>query len=278
MVETTFDGVVKIQTEPEPDRIALPRIILDGSSGSIGLASANGKRVMFLDPNGGGPGGEYSALFLGEGKAGIMVIRDHLGRDTITMDGKYRSIAFKDAEGRDGIVIQGINQHIILRDDAGNDSIWMSGNEGTIQLYKGDILLNNADCAEDFDIADSESIEPGTVMVIDQEGKLKQSSKTYDKRVAGVISGAGDYKPGLVLDKKQSHNSRKSISLMGKVYCKVDAEPSPLEVGDLLTTSTTPGHAMKADDPTRAFGAIIGKALLPLKSGRGLIPILIALQ
>ena len=65
---------------------------------------------------------------------------------------------------------------------------------------------------------------------------------------------------------------------MGKVYCKVDAEPSPLEVGDLLTTSTTPGHAMKADDPTRAFGAIIGKALLPLKSGRGLIPILIALQ
>ena len=63
-------------------------------------------------------------------------------------------------------------------------------------------------------------------MVIDQEGKLKQSSKTYDKRVAGVISGAGDYKPGLVLDKNQSHSSRKSISLMGKVYCKVDAESS----------------------------------------------------
>ena len=64
--------------------------------------------------------------------------------------------------------------------------------------------------------------------------------------MAGVISGAGDYKPGLVLDKKQSVETRKSISLVGKVYCKVDAESSPIEVGDLLTTSSTPGHAMKA--------------------------------
>jgi hypothetical protein len=65
---------------------------------------------------------------------------------------------------------------------------------------------------------------------------------------------------------------------MGKVYCKVDAELSPLEVGDLLTTSATPGHAMKATDPLNAFGAVIGKALRPLKTGKGLIPILIALQ
>lgn len=65
---------------------------------------------------------------------------------------------------------------------------------------------------------------------------------------------------------------------MGKVYCKVDARYAPVEVGDLLTTSPTAGHAMKADDPFKAFGAVIGKALRPLAAGQEMIPILIALQ
>ena len=68
------------------------------------------------------------------------------------------------------------------------------------------------------------------------------------------------------------------VALIGKVYCKVDAGPSPIEVGDLLTSSTRSGFAMKAIDPQRSFGATIGKALRPLESGLGLIPILIALQ
>ena len=51
------------------------------------------------------------------------------------------------------------------------------------------------------------------------------------------------------------------VALVGKVYCKVDASYSPIEVGDLLTTSLTPGHAMKANDHVKAFGAVIGKAL-----------------
>ncbi|MGE5444409.1 MAG: hypothetical protein ACM3SR_07380 [Ignavibacteriales bacterium] len=115
-------------------------------------------------------------------------------------------------------------------------------------------------------------------MVIDQEGALRQSEKAYDKRVAGVISDAGDYKPGIILGKRQSENNRMPIALVGKVYCKVDARYSPIEVGDLLTTSHTPGHAMKADDPLKAFGSVIGKALRSLADGQGLIPILIALQ
>jgi hypothetical protein len=68
------------------------------------------------------------------------------------------------------------------------------------------------------------------------------------------------------------------LALVGKVYCKADAQYSPIEVGDLLTTSSTSGHAMKAQDPMRAFGCVIGKALETLKEGQGLIPILIALQ
>ena len=141
-----------------------------------------------------------------------------------------------------------------------------------------DVVLAGGDCAEDFDILGAEKFEPGTVMVIDQEGALQQSQQAYDKRVAGVISGAGDLRPGIVLDKQPSESNRHPIALLGKVYCKVDAHYSPIGVGDLLTTSPTAGHAMKAGDPLKAFGAVIGKALRPLGAGQGLIPILIALQ
>ena len=68
------------------------------------------------------------------------------------------------------------------------------------------------------------------------------------------------------------------MALAGKAYCKVDASEAPIAMGDMLTTSPTVGHAMKASDPARAFGAVIGKALQPLVTGTGLIPILIALQ
>jgi hypothetical protein len=57
-----------------------------------------------------------------------------------------------------------------------------------------------------------------------------------------------------------------------------DASESPIGVGDLLTTSQTAGHAMKATDPRRAFGAVLGKALGSLKEGHGLLPVLVALQ
>lgn len=150
--------------------------------------------------------------------------------------------------------------------------------EGVVEIT-GDIrLIGAGDCAEDFDIADVEVADPGTVMVLDNEGTVRSSSQAYDKRVAGVISGAGDLRPGIILGKQEVQLNRKPIALLGKVYCKVDAQYGGIEVGDLLTTSDTPGHAMKATDPLKAFGAVIGKALRPLKEGNGLIPILIALQ
>lgn len=149
--------------------------------------------------------------------------------------------------------------------------------EGNV-VITGDIELANADCAEDFDIAAGSAAEPGTVMVLDDESKLQESVHPYDKRVVGVVSGAGNYRPGLVLDKQQSRSSRKPIALLGKAFCKVDAQFGAIKVGDLLTTSPTAGHAMRVADPLKAFGAVIGKALRPLPKGQGLVPILITLQ
>ncbi len=148
---------------------------------------------------------------------------------------------------------------------------------GNVVVTK-DIFMTNADCAEEFDLSQASTTEPGTVMVLNQQGELQESNEAYDKKVAGIVSGAGSYKPAIVLDRREANNNRIPIALVGKVYCKVDAAYSPIEVGDLLTTSATPGHAMKALDPARAFGSVIGKALSSFSQGTGLIPVLVALQ
>lgn len=149
--------------------------------------------------------------------------------------------------------------------------------EGDVEVT-GDIRLTNADCAEDFTIGVESAVDPGTVMVVGADGALFPSQHAYDKCVAGVISGAGEYKPGIVLDKQQSDLTRQPIALVGKVFCKVDAQYGAITVGDLLTTSPTPGYAMKVSDPLKAIGAMLGKALRPLEEGQGMIPVLIALQ
>lgn len=142
----------------------------------------------------------------------------------------------------------------------------------------GDVILGNADCVEDFDLSAAADADPGSVMVLDGNGTLRQCTIAYDNHVVGVLSGAGDYRPGLVLDRHPELKGRAPLALMGKVYCKVDASYAPVEVGDLLTTSPTPGHAMKATDQFKAFGAVIGKALRPLANGSDLVPMLISLQ
>lgn len=165
----------------------------------------------------------------------------------------------------------GANGGIILRDYLGNDTIRLDGKEG-------DIILENADCAEEFDVREDCDAEPGSVMVLNDDHKLKLCDTAYDKKVVGVVSGAKGYKPGIILDRQSSKLQRKPIALLGKVFCKVAATYHPIEVGDLLTTSQTPGYAMAAHDPNKAFGAVIGKALASMKTGLGSIPILVNLQ
>jgi len=157
--------------------------------------------------------------------------------------------------------------------DNGQATISMSGNTG-------DIVLRNADFAEDFNIAAAEKLtaKAGDVMVLCDDGTLARCTEAYDTKVVGVISGAGGYQPGIIMDKRDASGDRLPIALVGKVYCAVDAAHGSVAIGDLLTTSPTPGCAMRAGDKVRAVGAILGKALAAHNAGTGLIPVLVNLQ
>jgi len=76
-------------------------------------------------------------------------------------------------------------------------------------------------------VACSEAVDVGTVMVIDQGGALRPSRHAYDKRVAGAISGGGDMKPGIVLDRKSPGlTSLQRLDLAGCDQLRHRAPPS----------------------------------------------------
>ena len=68
------------------------------------------------------------------------------------------------------------------------------------------------------------------------------------------------------------------VALTGRVYVLADASNGAIHPGDLLTTSRTPGHAMKVTDHTRGQGAILGKAMTGLSKGKGMVLVLVTLQ
>jgi len=166
-----------------------------------------------------------------------------------------------------------------------------SGNTTRRLVVRGNILIESEatadpvlelgeglDYAEGFDVSAALEIEPGTVLSIDPEnpGKLAVSDEAYDTKVAGIVAGGRGLGSGVRLGVGQFDYD---VALAGRVYCNVDATGGPVQPGDLLTTSTMPGYAMKAADHAHAQGAILGKAMESLEAGeKGQIMVLVTLQ
>jgi hypothetical protein len=94
--------------------------------------------------------------------------------------------------------------------------------------------------------------------------------------VAGIVAGGKGLGSGVRLGVGQFDYD---VALAGRVYCNVDATGGSIQPGDLLTTSGTPGYAMKANDLACAQGAILGKAMESLEAGeKGQILVLVTLQ
>lgn len=215
------------------------------------------------------------------GLAGGVTVHDQNDEPVISLNGANGLASFGTGRGAGGT--------IMVRSDRNGPVILATGTDGRITFLDaslnttlvidgilGDIELMGADCAEEFEAA--EPSEPGAVMCLDDAGRLRPCVTAYDRRVVGVVSGAGGLRPALRLNSRPTTGHGAALALVGKVYCLVDAELAPIEIGDLLTTSATRGHAMKATSDRESFGAVLGKSLGPLRRGQGLVPVLIALQ
>ena len=136
----------------------------------------------------------------------------------------------------------------------------------------GVLNLAGADYAESMSVAMDTAPVEGMVVVIDDDGRVRPCEREYDTRVAGVVSGGGGVTAAVVLDR---HEGGIPLAMMGKLWVFGDATEVAIRCGDLLTTSAMPGHARRVDEPGRAFGAVIGKALTPLAAGTGLVRVLV---
>jgi hypothetical protein len=222
--------------------------------------------------------------------------------------GTTNPISKLEIAAQDGLKISGFQPFLTLRDtNATNRSSFVQGVNGNVVLLtnsrqalvlkdNGHVSLNvleilgGADLAESFEvdstkvvasISGKDEVQPGLLVSIDpaHAGKLVVSGHAYDRRVAGIISGAGGINAGMVMGQSGANaDSKRPVALSGRVYCWAEAANGPIKPGDLLTTSNIPGHAMKVQNYARARGAIIGKAMTGLKSGSGLVLVLVTLQ
>lgn len=260
-------GIIVINDKAKKHRLAF-----NGNEGSLSVRNAKAKDLFKVNNFGtvevGGtdtPG----SLFILDGNKKIRVFITSLGSLKL-LAGDDKSTISLDAV--DGSVRVGSKDHdglISVRNQQGIETVSIRGADG-------DIVLKGADCAEEFEVEGD--VEPGSVLVLNDEGHLEQCRKSYDTKVAGVVSGAGPFKPGIILGGNSKNPGRVPVALVGRVMCLADASREAIRTGDLLTTAKASGHAMKVSNKRRAFGAVLGKALAPLPNGRGLIPILVALQ
>jgi hypothetical protein len=156
-------------------------------------------------------------------------------------------------------------------DGSPNDRRFYVRNDGHVYA-DGTFHPGGADFAEMLPAVDG--LEPGDVLVIGPDGNLARSAQPYATNVAGVFStnpgflgGAGD---------DEDLTDKVPLCVLGVVPVKVAGDNGPILPGDLLTTSATPGHAMKATDPK--IGTVIGKALEGLSEGTGVVKVLVLLQ
>jgi len=144
--------------------------------------------------------------------------------------------------------------------------------------FDGGVDTSGADYAESMRSFDRSKLQPGDVLVIDPRhgNAVDKSRQANSPLVAGVYST----KPSiLAIGNHHIMDSRKGevpVALLGVVPTKVTTQNGPIHPGDLLSTSSVPGYAMKAS--LAVVGTILGKALQPLKSGRGIIEVLVTLR
>lgn len=120
-------------------------------------------------------------------------------------------------------------------------------------------------------LSTGEVLEPADVVIVNPDGKLVLCRNGQDKRVCGIISTC----PTILMG--QEEEGKRPLAISGVVPCKVEAIKEEIRPGDILVTSSVPGHARKSD--RFVPGTVLGKALEPMRKGeKGIITVLLGLE
>ena len=247
------------------------RMVIDGSQGFVGIGTTTPTRRLHLVAD------SFLPLLIDGDNPGIRIDRTGANSSWSIYHDSDDSLAFRDSTtGATRMVIDGSQGFVGIGTETPTSRLDVAG-EAAVDVL---IVRGGADLVEGFDTTEDATVEPGTVMVIDPEnpGALMTASEAYDSRVAGVVSGAGGVAAGLHLGQDGVMDGDTKVAMTGRVYVKCSAENGPVRPGDLLTTASLAGHAMKATDASRSFGAVLGKAMSSLEEGTGLVLLLVNLQ
>ena len=293
------DGVVLVDRAENSAGIILSRTRVSGGGGGTGGPFVNYEPLKTFVLGVNAPASDQpddGYFFIGDmhaettGSSDERLRIDRHGQveigDTIELNpsgaGNGGTVFLRDGDGDATVVIEAAHQHsggrILIRDGDGDtnlqlDSNWEDTGESRVVTDVIEIT-GGSDLAETFEIAGSP--RPGMVVSIDSAGNggLVVASQPYDRRVAGIVSGAGDLRPGLIL--AAAADGTYPIALTGRAHCLADDSNGEITAGDLLTSSGRVGHCMKVSDYLRAQGAVIGKAMGSARDG--LVLVLVSLQ
>jgi hypothetical protein len=252
----------------------------DAGSGMLWLRDTSDRNTLLLN-------GFAGILQAGaSGQDGDLFIASAAGNTALQFDGDTAELTLGTSAG-------GNPGDLIIRDNAGDDAIRLEGSSGDVYAdggyHCGANINCGADCSEieldpclsDNSPADFAEVLPvandpesGDVLVIGRDGQLTRSTEPYQTSVVGVYSTRPSYVGGA---RNLGKDDYAPLAIMGIVPCKVSAENGAIIPGDLLTTSSTAGHAMRAGD-NPAPGTVLGKALGELEEGTGTIEVLVTLQ
>jgi len=293
-VFTPSIGSIRVGIEHTDGTVRLGTYAVPGLGGFLGTLSAD-PLSFFYNGDFGNPnmtiGDGFVSMASGPGfvtvgtpnaESGITINRDN-SRADVRFDGRTLKLVAGPVGGPPA------STRGIAISTNGNVGIGTTTPSRTLEVF-GDFLARDVSCrvleirggadlAEPFAMSHS-GVEPGSVVVIDADypGKLCRSSRAYDNKVAGIVSGANGIRPGIRMVQEDKLEAGVNVALSGRVYVQADAAFGAIKPGDLLTTSETPGHAMRAADHARAQGAILGKAMSELKAGKGMVLVLVTLQ
>jgi hypothetical protein len=262
-------GVIGVANGPSSGVLG---IVLDPAGGGFGVVGGHG-----AEPGGGGGGVRGQTQSTSGFSSGVR-------GDAFGTSGQGAGV-YGQTYSRDGTAGLFINRRggDILAGRVGeNPDTTVFRVDGTGRVFaNGGFRPFGADFAEALPVKGSrEGYAPGDVLAIDPLGehRLVLSRTPYSTLVAGVYST----RPGVVASQHRiddpALDNEVPLAVVGIVPCKVTAENGPIVAGDLLVTSSTPGRAMKGTDRARMLGAVVGKALEPLKEGTGVIQVLVTLQ